>query len=276
MLIHVLHWTLATKQPAMTASTIAGVISEIRGRMRDVEKLATLVVDLLRSQFAAIVGNVLIAIPTAILLSFALGKLAGQPVMAADKAHHLLHELSPIDSLALFHAGIAGVCLFLGGLISGYYDNLAAYERIRERIEHTRWLRRLLGGERLERFAAYLDNNLGALAGNFFLGILLALVGTIGFLTGLPVDVRHVTLSSANFGLAIAALDFAVDGVVVGKSLAGILLIGFVNLTVSFSLALWVALRARGVGFGQSGLLLSMLFGRLKTDWKQFFWPRGN
>ena len=84
--------------------------------------------------------------------------------MSAEKAQHLLIDLSPVDSLALLHAALAGVCLFLGGLISGYYDNLAAYERIRERIEHTRWLRRLLGERRLRRFAEYMDNNLGALA----------------------------------------------------------------------------------------------------------------
>jgi site-specific recombinase len=274
MLIHVLHWTLATKQPAMTASTIAGVISEISGRIRDVEKLATLIVDLMRSQFAAIAGNVLVAIPTAMLLSFAIGSMTGTPIMTAEKARHLLHELSPVDSLALFHAAIAGVCLFLGGLISGYYDNLAAYERIRERIEHARWLQSLLGEQRLTRLAAYLDNNLGALAGNFFLGIMLALVGTLGFLTGLPIDVRHVTLSSANFGLAMAALDFSVDALVLAKCLVGIALVGLVNLTVSFALALWVALRARGVGFGQGGMLLSLLFARMRADWRQFFGPR--
>ena len=276
MFIHVMHWTLATKQPAMTASTIAGVISEISGRMRDVEKLATLVVDLLRSQFAAIAGNVLIAIPTAMLLSFAVARMSGAPIMSAEKAHHLLHELSPIDSLALLHAAIAGICLFVGGLISGYYDNFAAFERIRERIEHARWLGNLLGEERLGRFAVYMDDNLGALAGNFFLGIMLAMVGTIGFLTGLPIDVRHVTLSSANFGLAVVALDFAVDGMVLAKCLIGIMLIGFINLTVSFSLALWVALRARGVGFSQTRMLVSLLFTRLKADWRQFIWPQAN
>lgn len=274
MLIHVLHLTLATKQPAMTASTIAGVISEIRGRMRDVEKLATLVMDLVRSQVAAILGNVLIAIPTAIAIGMAVASITGQPLMSAEKAHHALHDLSPFDSLALFHAAIAGVCLFLAGLISGYYDNLAAYERIRERIEHTRWLKKLLGEARLTRFASYLDDNLGALAGNFSLGVMLALVGTIGFLTGLPIDVRHVTLSSANFGLALTALDFSIDLATVGKTLLGIGLVGFVNLGVSFALAMWVALRARGVGFSQTGILITILFRRLRTDWKQFFWPK--
>jgi site-specific recombinase len=274
MFIHVLHLTLATKQPAMTASTIAGVISEIKGRMKDVEKLATLVIDLIRSQIAAILGNVLIAIPTAMFLAFVIGQLSGQPIMSAEKAHHMLRDLSPVDGLALLYAAMAGVCLFIGGLISGYYDNLAAYERIRERIEHTRWLRSLLGEARLARFARYMDDNLGALAGNFFLGLMLAGASTLGTLTGLPIDVRHVTLSSAQFGLAIVALDFAVEWVMVVKVLIGIGLIGFFNLSVSFALAMWVALRARGVGFSQTGTLVSMLFSRLRANWKQFFWPQ--
>ncbi|MEP7157062.1 MAG: hypothetical protein ABI905_14885, partial [Betaproteobacteria bacterium] len=271
---HVLHFTLATKQPAMTASTIAGVISEIRGRMRDVEKLATLVMDLVRSQIAAILGNVLIAIPTAIAIGMVVAKVTGQPLVNAEKAHHMMHELLPFESLALVHAAIAGVCLFLAGLISGYYDNLAAYERIRERIEHTRWLQKLLGEVRLKRFASYMDDNLGALAGNFSLGLMLAMVGTIGFLTGLPIDVRHVTLSSATFGLALVSLDFDVDLITAGKVMMGIGMVGFVNLSVSFALAMWVALRSRGVGFAQTGILIAILFRRLRTDWKQFFWPK--
>lgn len=273
MLMHVLHLTLATKQPAMTASAIAGAISEIRGRMKDLEKLATVVTDVIRSQIAAILGNVLVALPTAMLLGLLIARITGKPFMDAEKAQRLLHAISPFDSMALFYAAIAGVCLFLAGLISGYYDNLAAYERIRERVENIGWLKSLLGENRLHRFAAYLDDNLGALAGNFFFGIMLGTMGTIGFMTGLPLDVAHVTISSAYFGLALVALDFSVNPVTIGNSLAGIALIGFVNLSVSFTLALWVAVRARGVSFSQAGGLIAILFGRLRANWKQFVWP---
>ena len=273
MLMHVLHLTLATKQPAMTASAIAGAISEIRGRMKDLEKLATVVTDVIRSQIAAILGNVLVALPTAMLLGLLISRITGKPFIDAEKAQRLLHAISPFDSLALFYAAIAGVCLFLAGLISGYYDNLAAYERIRERVENIGWLKALMGEDRLHRFAAYLDDNLGALAGNFFFGIMLGTMGTIGFMTGLPLDVAHVTISSAYFGLALVALDFSVNPATIGNSLAGIALIGFVNLSVSFTLALWVAVRARGVNFSQAGGLIAILFGRLRANWKQFVWP---
>ena len=273
MLMHVMHFTLATKQPAMTASAIAGAISEIRGRMKDVEKLATVVTDVIRTQIAAILGNVLIAMPTAMVLALAIAQVTGKPFMKAENARHLIHTISPFDSLALFYAAIAGVCLFLAGLISGYYDNLAAYERIRERIENIGWLKQRLGEERLARLAAYLHDNLGALAGNFFFGIMLGSMSTIGFITGLPLDVAHVTISSAYFGLAVVSLDFSIDLATVTHALVGIGLIGFVNLSVSFTLALMVALRSRGVAFSQTGALITILFARLRANWKQFVWP---
>lgn len=273
MLMHVLHLTLATKQPAMTASVIAGAISETRGRARDLEKLATVITDVIRSQIAAILGNVLIALPTAMLFAFAIGQATGAPFMAGERAQLLLGAMSPFGSAALLYAAMAGVCLFLAGLISGYCDNLAAYERVRERVEHTLWLKKLLGVPAQNRIAAYLDNNLGALAGNFCLGVMLGSMGTIGYITGLPLDVAHVTISSAYFGLAIVSLQFSITLEAALHALLGIAMIGVVNLTVSFALALTVALRARGVGFGQAGALGTILFARMKNNGRRFFWP---
>ena len=274
MLIHMLHFTVATKQPAMTAATIAAAISEIRGRFRELESLAKVIVDVLRTQIAAIFGNVLIALPTAMLIAFVWAQISGQPIVDAEKAHALLQSISPLKSLALFYAAIAGVCLFLAGLISGYYDNLAAYERIRERVERAAWVKALLGEERQRRFATYLDNNLGALAGNFFFGFMLGTMPTLGYLTGLPLDVCHVTFSAAYFGFSMVALDFSVDPLIAAQAFIGIACVGLVNLTVSFSLALWVALRARGVAFGfdQIGTLLTILWSKFRQDWRQFIW----
>ncbi|MDO9449188.1 MAG: site-specific recombinase [Rugosibacter sp.] len=273
VLIHVLHFTLATKQPAMTAATIAESIDKSEGKTQDLHRLADLVVATLRSQFAAIVGNIAVTIPTAIAIAFSYHWITGQPAMDMAKAQHTLHDLSPIASLAIPHAALTGVLLFLAGLLSGFFDNKAAYDRIPERIAHLGWLRRLLGPQRTDRFAGYIGRNLGSLAGNFLLGIMLASLAPLGDFLGLPLDVRHVTLSSANFALALTSLDFHIGWLVLFETLVGIALVGFTNLSVSFALALWVALKARGADITASQGLAALLVERLRKEPARFFVP---
>ena len=124
--------------------------------------------------FVAILGNVLLAIPTAGLIAFAWQAAFGAPVVDVAKAQRLMHDIDPIHSLALPHAAIAGVFLFLSGLIAGYYDNKAIYRRIPERISSHPGLKRLLGEHRAWKLGSYIEHNLGALAGNFYFGMFLA------------------------------------------------------------------------------------------------------
>lgn len=273
VLIHVLHFTLATKQPAMTAATIAESIDKSEGKTQDLHRLADLVVATLRSQFAAIVGNIAVTLPTAIFIAFSYQWIIGQPMMDMAKAQHTLHDLSPIASLAIPHAALTGVLLFLAGLLSGFFDNKAAYDRIPERIAHLGWLRRLLGPHRVDRFADYIGRNLGSLAGNFLLGIMLASLAPLGEFLGLPLDVRHVTLSSANFAIALTSLNFHIGWLLLFETLAGIALVGFTNLSVSFALALWVALKARGADITASQGLAALLLERLRKEPARFFVP---
>ncbi|MQR01475.1 site-specific recombinase [Glaciimonas soli] len=263
MLIHVLHFTVATKQPAMTASRIAAGLHSKDGRNIDLDSLVDLMVKVFRTQFIAVAGNLLLAFPVAYLIGEGYLYFFGHNLVTPDKAQHLLHDLDPIRSLAFFHAAIAGVCLFLAGLISGYYDNRALYTNMAKRVERAAWLRSMLGAERLSRFGNYLERNLGGLMGNFYFGILLGTIGTIGFLIGLPIDIRHITFSSANFSFALIGLDNHIDLSTAVRSIIGVFGIGMINLWVSFSLALFVALRSRQVRFRQ-GLALS------KAVWKRF------
>ena len=179
IVVHMLHFTIATKQPAMTAAAIAETVSQSGGRLRTVERLGQLVIDVMRSQFAAICGNVLVAFPVALGIGLWLSQSGLNPV-SPDKAAVLLHDLSPLRSLALLHAAIAGVWLFFSGLISGYFDNKASYDRIGLRVAGLPWLQRLAGPARAEALGGYIDRNLGGLAGNFFFGFMLGMTGTFG------------------------------------------------------------------------------------------------
>ncbi|MGE5384669.1 MAG: site-specific recombinase, partial [Betaproteobacteria bacterium] len=273
VLIHLLHFTVATKQPAMTANAIAASLDGSKGRNHDLDNLADLVARTVRSQIAAIFGNIALAIPTAIAISLFLKQLFGWIPIGADKAAHLLADVHPLTSPSLFYAAVAGVCLFLSGLIAGYFDNLAAFERIPERIAQLSWARRWFGHARMERVAAYIADNLGALAGNFFFGFLLGGATTFGILFGLLVDIRHVAFSSANLGYALAGSQFAPDWHAFAWAAGGVLLIAGVNLAVSFSLALYVALRSRSISLADSPRFVSTLVRHLMKNPREFFLP---
>ncbi|GGP27840.1 site-specific recombinase [Silvimonas amylolytica] len=277
MLVHILHFTIATKQPAMTAARIAATLHEgtRSGKLKpgDIDELSELIIKVFRTQFIAILGNVLVVLPTALLIALAWVWSTGHPVVDADKAQHLLHDLNPVESLALFHAGIAGVCLFLAGLISGYYDNKALYNQIPQRIAALPWLNRLAGEQRARRLGDYLGNNLGALAGNFYFGMMLGTIGTIGVLLGLPIDIRHITFSSAYLSFAAVTFDFALDWHVVAISALGIALIGYINLVVSFGLALWVALRSRKLTLRATRPIVGRLLRRAVRRPQDFLIP---
>lgn len=271
-LIHFLGGTVATKQPAMTANAIAASIGEMRGKTRDLDNLATVVVRTLRSQFAAVVGNLALSVPMAILFSLVYQHVVGNSFIGVGKADQLLGDAHPLSG-APFFAAVAGVCLFLSGLIAAYYDNLTAYNRIPERLAQLRWPRRLFGEANAQRFTAYVENNLGALAGNFFFGFLLGGATALGVLFGLPLDIRHIAFSAAYVGYATAAYDFTLSFSVLGVTVAGVLLIGMVNLLVSFTLALFVAMRSRGITFAQGGMLFALVSRRFFSYPLDFFLP---
>jgi len=273
VLVYLFHCTIATKQPAMTAATIAGSIGQAHGELRQLPIVVDMVAQTFRSQIAAILGNVLVALPTAMVLDLGLSSLLGQPVVETEKAAHLLHDLDPVRSLAIPHAAVAGVYLFLSGLIAGYYDNAASYRQIPRRIAALPSLRRLLGPARAEHLAAYLDLHLGGLMSNFFFGIFLGSTATLGGFMGLPLDIRHIAFAAANLGYALVAFDFNVPAATLGWSVLGVALVGFTNLTVSFSLALWVALRSRGVEFAHWRQLVGQIVRRFVSRPRDFLLP---
>ena len=91
---------------------------------------------------------------------------------------------------------------------------------------------------------------------------------------GLPLDVRHVTLSTGALALAVTSL-----GVVVFASapfwlaVAGIAAIGVLNLGVSFTLALWVAIRATGAGALSRRRVFRAVLARLVASPRDFLLP---
>jgi site-specific recombinase len=252
----------------MTAASIAATLDE--AHPHELHKLVDLVQNLIRTQFVAVLGNVALAVPVAVVAAFAWGTLAGAPIVPAGKALKLLHDVHPLATGALLFAAVAGVGLFLSGLVSGYFDNRTRYHELAPRVAAAPLLGWLGRGE-ARRLGEYLDRHCGAILGNLFFGLYLGLMGALDALTGLPLDIRHVAFSSANVGTALVVLDGAALREWLPWAVAGVLLIALVNLVVSFSLALYVAMRSRLMSAAPILELGALLVRRFREHPLSFF-----
>ena len=134
-------------------------------------------------------------------------------------------------------------------------------------------MQRWLGERVLERFSRYISNNLGALASNFLFGVMLGWFSSVDKLLGVPLDIRHIAFSSANFGYAVQTLKFNTTWQILVSAVIGIALIGVMNLLVSFYLALNVALRSRGIVIKQHWVLHRTLLKAFLTQPRLFLFP---
>ena len=253
----------------MTASLIAHTIARARSAKDQDQVLSSFVTSVFTSQSAAIAGNLFLAFITAALIGSGLAYFFGVQPVDAHKAVRLLSEISPTAPMNLVYAGIAGVGLFLSGIVSGYYDNKSVYNRIPERLASLSWPAYLVTRRGWKAIAAYVGDHPGGLAGNAFFGFYLGMVSAFGALSGLPLDIRHISFSSANFAYSWQAMGWNLPWQTIALSTAGVLLIGLVNLMVSFSMAFYLALRAANLPATEAvpllkRTLLAMLFAPLR------------
>jgi len=270
--IHMLHGTLATKQPAMTAATMAEGLNAARHRGRLTEFVDD-VANLTRSQIAAIAGNLMLVAPVALLLHGVLLLATGTSLPARGDALHYVESLSILGPTPLY-AAYTGVLLWLSALAAGWFENWAAYRRLPEAIAASPALTAWLGAKRAERFASAIRDNVAALGGNVSLGVLLGTTPVVAAFFGLPLEVRHVTLSTGQLAVAAAAHGMAIfREPAFWLAVAGIAVIGVLNLTVSFVLALTTAVRSTGVSAPSRRRLRRALLSRLVRHPRAFLLP---
>ncbi|MES2647993.1 MAG: hypothetical protein V4717_14035 [Bacteroidota bacterium] len=248
--IHFLGGTIATKQPALTASTIATALDNTNPKSPSLNNLALMNAKVIRSQLASLFGNLVIVLPLTIFMAWAVHKITGEFLIPVNEINTTLDTVKP-HFTNIWFASIAGVLLFLSGIVSGYFDNMVIYGNIPKRLLHHRGLRQLLGDKLLTRTAGYIDKNLGAIMGNVLLGFGLGFMIFFGKIFGIPLDIRHVTISTGFFGFAWYSSGFELGSQIITLSIIGLALIAFINLLVSFSLALYTALKSRGVASKQ-------------------------
>jgi site-specific recombinase len=241
--------TLATKQPAFTASAVASSLDTKGNTYKpNLYNLAITVARVSRSQIASFIGNLIIVFPGAYLLAWLYDMVTKTKILEGDKALAMLESQHPWHSLSLLYACNTGVFLFLSGIIAGYVQNKILYGRIGERLRNHPWWGSRLTIEKRIRRASFIENNAGAMAGNISLGFMLGMSSIVSKLIGIPFDIRHITISAGNVSVALYGLGIKnVPVPYLVTIFCGVLGIGFLNFLVSFSLAFIVAVKSRGV-----------------------------
>jgi site-specific recombinase len=182
-------------------------------------------------------------------------------------------SFDPLGSGTIFFAAVTGVLLWVSSLAAGWFENWVVYRRLPEAIEHHRYGKRV-GHQRMARIARFLEREAAGFGGSIALGFLLGMIPVFAKFFGLPIDVRHITLSTGSLTLAMSSVG--VQGVgwsAVLSAVAGIAIIGLLNFGVSFALALIVALRARDVPRGERTTLAGAVVRRFFRRPLEFFYP---
>jgi len=267
-----LGFTLATKQPSMTAASLAATIREAKGE-HQLDELVGLIARISRSQFAAACGNVLAVIPVALLIDQLWVLSAGHHFFDDETAAKTIASFHPLHTGTIFFAALTGVLLWVSSLGAGWLENWVTYRRLPDALRHHRLGAKVFGRGRMDKIANFVVNHTAGIGGNVTLGFLLGMTPIVGMFFGLPLDVRHITLSTGSLAFSGSALGF---GAVTAGACIGIAVIGIMNFGVSFALALTIALRAREVtGRERLGLAASVLRRFLRQP-LQFFFPPKN
>lgn len=272
VIIHFAGFTLATKQPAMTAPALAEKMRDIESD-KGIEELVTEIVHLIRSQAASIFGNILIVAPVVVLIDAAVLLFSDNHILSIEKAQSTYKALD-IFGPSLIYAAFTGILLWFSSIIAGWGGNWFALNSLAKTLARSPSLRAILGKGGANKVAAFLENNISAILGNVSLGFLLGMIPVMTKFIGFNVEIRHVTIAVGNLAASIPVLgweflktwDFA-------RSVIGVFFIGVLNVLVSFSLAFLIAIRARSINPPQRREIRNALVARLLSRPLSFFWP---
>jgi site-specific recombinase len=163
-----------------------------------------------RTQLFSAGGNFIFVIPAAFVVCTVFRLQTGAQFLDPQAARAALASLDPWHTATLGYAAMTGALL---------------------------WLCTYLGGVLAHRFEPF-SKGLATVFFNVCLGVALALIPMAGKKFGLPMDVRHFTLSSGTLVVAVVSLGVqSAWNAGLAQALEGVLAIGALNFSVSFALA---------------------------------------
>ena len=272
LLMHFLHFSLATKQPAMTAPTLARELDGV-GTPAGVDSFVSSVTALMRTQAAAVLGNVLVVFPVCLGVQLLWRALFHADIISPEKAHATLRSFSLWGPTPIY-AALTGVLLWSSSLLSGWADNWFVLHRVADALAYNRRLRMTLGAAGADRLAHFCRSNVAGVVGNISLGLMLGLVPAILAGFAFSFEVRHVTLSAGSVGIALGVLGKgALKLPELWWAVAGIGSMAILNVAVSFALAFYMAVRSRDLRRNAVRSLRGAIWQRVFRHPLELVWP---
>lgn len=272
-------YTLATKQPAATASALAHKLEvnlTSENTKEGLEILTDEIVLLTRTQIAAVFGNLLAVIPTVLAFSGIYYLIYKKWILSEATAKYVLHS-TDIFGPSIIYAVFTGFLLWFSSVFAGWAQNWYSFNQLNYLISHNKKFRFVLGKEGANKFAHILEHGVTGLAGNISLGFFLGLLPEFLHFLGIPLEVRHVTLSTGALAAAVPSLGYEIlKSPEFIRAAIGILVIGAINLGVSFFLAFNVALKAKKISSHKKKLIYQSVFRRFVQRPFSFFTPKSS
>ena len=107
--------------------------------------------------------------------------------------------------------------------------------------------------------------------GNVSLGFFLGMAGFVGYIFGLPFDIRHITISAANTAIGFFTLQHVITAKELLYTIISVGFIGFLNFAVSFGLAFFVAVKSRGIHLRNYPEFIGILWRYFRKYPRDFF-----
>jgi len=185
-----------------------------------------------------------------------------------------VESMHPVGSWTILFAALTGCFLWISSLFAGWAANWMALNHLPAAISQSPRILRWLDEGAAAKIADLVRHHFSGVAGYVCLGLLLGLLPFVSVFAGVPVEVRHITLASASMAYAVRSLIWSGDipWSEIGWGGLGLLATGLLNFSVSFSLGLWLALRARYVSAGGRRKLIATLWTELRHHPARFLW----
>lgn len=259
------HLALSSKLPAYTAAALSKQLESFK-KNKHVYEVVSEIQKIFKSQMIAAVGNLVWVIAVCLIIDWILFLTFGRHLMTPYEGLQTIQKHDLLSSGTVFYSFITGIFLWLSSILGGAVENWLVFINFPQFIKESSLFNRLMDRRNLDTFAKYLPGVMGSMAGNLFIAALLAFPYVFGKITGLPIDIRHVTLSTGSITFAFNALDWNLAYWPLMLSMCmSILVMGVLNFGVSFYCALQLASLSQDLDRKHVKIILKNLFLKPKA-----------